>query len=201
MAICDTCGLNMEEAGRLGCTQHHVVFEEGEVLARIPHSDPDGEKCHDCWVVCGAFHHPGCDAELCPICGGQLISCGHVPNWELIAEGFDLEGEAFEPEPNNDWSDGYEEGFSIGQTVGSKEALSKVNHYFSKDAEEFSERWSDKELWEKFNEVMPSFTSRGLSSASGWFTVAQAIAEDYRALALKVKQVIYIPQSKEDTES
>jgi hypothetical protein len=32
--------------------------------------------CHDCGCPDGGFHHPGCDAERCPMCGGQLISCG-----------------------------------------------------------------------------------------------------------------------------
>jgi hypothetical protein len=27
-------------------------------------------------VAYGGFHHPGCDMERCPACGGQLISCG-----------------------------------------------------------------------------------------------------------------------------
>jgi len=31
--------------------------------------------CHDCGIEEGKFHHPGCDMERCPFCGGQLISC------------------------------------------------------------------------------------------------------------------------------
>lgn len=32
--------------------------------------------CHDCGVPEGSFHKLGCDQEICPICKGQLISCG-----------------------------------------------------------------------------------------------------------------------------
>jgi len=32
--------------------------------------------CHDCRVKKGELHLLGCDAERCPNCGGQYISCG-----------------------------------------------------------------------------------------------------------------------------
>jgi hypothetical protein len=32
--------------------------------------------CHDCAVVPGEFHVPGCDMERCPMCHAQAISCG-----------------------------------------------------------------------------------------------------------------------------
>lgn len=34
--------------------------------------------CHDCAVLPGQFHVPGCDMEECPACGGQSIGCGCV---------------------------------------------------------------------------------------------------------------------------
>ena len=36
------------------------------------HSNP----CHDCGARKGEYHVPGCDAEECPSCRTQLISCG-----------------------------------------------------------------------------------------------------------------------------
>jgi hypothetical protein len=36
---------------------------------------PDKLTCHDCAVVPGEFHVPGCDVERCPACHGQAIAC------------------------------------------------------------------------------------------------------------------------------
>jgi hypothetical protein len=35
----------------------------------------DQRPCDDCAVVKGQLHVPGCDAERCPVCGGQAIGC------------------------------------------------------------------------------------------------------------------------------
>lgn len=37
---------------------------------------PADTRCGDCNAMIGHYHHPGCDMEICPVCKGQLLSCG-----------------------------------------------------------------------------------------------------------------------------
>lgn len=52
----------------------------GESFQRVPFQ-PDNPDwlCIDCEAATGEIHELGCDAEDCPRCGGQLISCGCMP--------------------------------------------------------------------------------------------------------------------------
>jgi rRNA maturation endonuclease Nob1 len=56
-----------------------TITSDGKEYDPIKYGDEHmgwGEgRCHDCNVEKGGYHHPGCDAEECPVCGGQLISC------------------------------------------------------------------------------------------------------------------------------
>jgi len=79
MAICEYCNQEMTDEETVSCVRSEaefpVEFHTGESMDPIPFTGP-GKRCHDCNVAIGGYHHPGCDVEECPKCGGQLISCG-----------------------------------------------------------------------------------------------------------------------------
>jgi hypothetical protein len=78
-------GVEMEdhwpEQIRLAQQQPFAAIE-GEPVERVRYG---GEKedwgadrgpCHDCGVIKGEYHGPGCDVERCPVCDGQPGVCG-----------------------------------------------------------------------------------------------------------------------------
>lgn len=85
MAVCDYCLQEMTTVA--GCT---LVRYDGETRDRIKYGEEAGDAycstagpCHDCGATAGHYHHPGCDVERCPTCGGQAISC------DCVSEGDD----------------------------------------------------------------------------------------------------------------
>ena len=78
MAICRYCKLDMSSPTTTTCVANVAVeYPDGikHPTSTYHFSEADG-RCHDCNIVHGGKHHPGCDVELCPRCDGQLISCG-----------------------------------------------------------------------------------------------------------------------------
>jgi hypothetical protein len=82
MAECFACLNDMAEAD--GCVSDRKIIIEGTVYDPIRHGESDrwgkmdfeaNGECHDCGAKMGKIHHPGCDMEECPNCGGQYFIC------------------------------------------------------------------------------------------------------------------------------
>lgn len=92
MAICDYCDREMQEAD--SCTKNIILYRtaglENDLDAggvwfhalpygtedrptEIPDDVAQPDRCHDCGVTDGGFHHPGCDWEQDPLSGHQLL--------------------------------------------------------------------------------------------------------------------------------
>ena len=73
--LCEICGQRMLIADGCSCSK---IESNGKIYKRIkfgenPHDK--GEKCHDCGASKDHYHHFNCDAETCPVCGEQMLSC------------------------------------------------------------------------------------------------------------------------------
>ncbi len=76
MAICDACRCEMTDDAIVTCKGNlGVLYPDNTTLEPVENNGDHSSRCHDCNVASGGYHHPGCDAEECPRCNGQLISC------------------------------------------------------------------------------------------------------------------------------
>jgi hypothetical protein len=69
MSWCMYCEQEMTDPDVTSCVKISCVDDLDPVLC-------EEERCHDCNVTRGGYHHSGCDMERCPKCHGQIISCG-----------------------------------------------------------------------------------------------------------------------------
>jgi len=67
---CLICQRIMHLQKGAGCAVNTVMCNEKE-YKRIPAY----EDCNECGAKAGSIHHYGCDQEVCPSCGSQLLSC------------------------------------------------------------------------------------------------------------------------------
>jgi hypothetical protein len=80
VAICTLCNQEMLDAA--SCVDEPLALVDGDYAhIRFGDEGPDwgGGRCGDCEVLPGGIHHPGCEFEKCPRCGGQLIGCDCLP--------------------------------------------------------------------------------------------------------------------------
>ena len=81
METCLRCKKKMSSADVTTCEGYDSVKDpDGEVLEPVPYNPkelhlPNWYRCPDCNIVPGGKHHANCDQEICPRCGGQLLSC------------------------------------------------------------------------------------------------------------------------------
>jgi len=74
MAKCESCKLDMSDESTHSCIVNNWKLGD-KTYPAIPYQSDSEHRCHDCNVMPGGYHHPGCDMDRCPKCGGQLISC------------------------------------------------------------------------------------------------------------------------------
>ena len=80
MAVCKFCNGEMRDDSVTTCTGNTAELNRigDRTYEPVPYHPDYGDedhRCHDCNIKRGGLHHPGCDMERCPKCGGQIISC------------------------------------------------------------------------------------------------------------------------------
>lgn len=73
LCVCEICGQNLKTSD--GCSVGRLYID-GRMYKRIPvYASMKNGRCVDCNAKYGLYHHWGCDQEICPACGQQLLSC------------------------------------------------------------------------------------------------------------------------------
>lgn len=78
MAECCFCEHEMLDDNTTTCPANQLVDCHTSIgvitFDTLPYNG--APRCPDCHITQHGTHHPGCECETCPACGGQLISCG-----------------------------------------------------------------------------------------------------------------------------
>ena len=89
MCKCERCDfVYRSEKENTGCKIGKGYFHGGKwykpvkvgELGDFCEGEGKDARCHDCGSPMGSYHHVNCDAERCPICGGQFWTCGCFDN-------------------------------------------------------------------------------------------------------------------------
>ena len=78
--LCEYCQRDVSQ--HAGCAMATYRLGGGTIYERIRYGEEYGDwvvapdlPCYGCGCPPGTWHHAGCDAEICPRCGGQAVSC------------------------------------------------------------------------------------------------------------------------------
>lgn len=76
MTTCTACLRDPDDPITVSCDGlMKIRMHEGRVLSPVQWAAEETARCPGCNILGGGFHHPECRLEVCPMCGGQLISC------------------------------------------------------------------------------------------------------------------------------
>ena len=73
----------IKDGGRRNLSPDHIRTQMENFKDSWGVEEFDNRVCDDCGAERGEYHHPGCEWEECPRCGGQYLSCGCVTEEKL----------------------------------------------------------------------------------------------------------------------
>jgi hypothetical protein len=78
MAVCHWCHQEMTTAASCSIAVMHRGGRPVPMIrfASIREHWTRAPRCGDCGVERGGLHHLGCDQQRCPLCNGQMMTCG-----------------------------------------------------------------------------------------------------------------------------
>ena len=75
--ICQRCNRDMQTVD--SCIEDADEYNDGLKLTPLKFYPQDkSERCHDCNIGFGGYHHIRCDVEDCPRCHRQFITCNCI---------------------------------------------------------------------------------------------------------------------------